>query len=662
MNVRCDNCLEEYDDASESCPHCGHVPGAPAEELLYLDPGATLNGRYAVGRVLGFGGFGIIYKAWDKKTSAVVAIKEFYPSGLVNRTPGTKAVKLVARGRAEEYEESKRRFKIEAEYLYGLSYCEGTIRVTDMFEENGTLYMVMEHLEESLEKRLAADGPMGWEDGVNMILQICDALKVVHSTGVLHRDIGPDNIMFSSDGAVKLIDFGAAKFFKDESESSATRVMKPGYSPPEQYVQGSAQGEWTDIYALGATLYNAVTGMKPEESTNRKTEDNLPTPRALNREIPEDISDAILKAMAVDVRLRFDSVEEFEKALRRETKTLSPEKEIKKRKKKRFVSALIIAVVILTGAGGVAAELISQYIAGTLPDASVFLWYELTGDAERDAAKETAIKAIIGEFTGSYRNGENVKITPKGIDAADYAEEVEKALGGGTPVLFESGSLDPQTLQNAIDVSGVVKDAQKNYECYFLDRYARYFPAMKQVPLGFSVSVIYVNTTLSDYEKRGVGNLSELLTSMPANVSGVAVEDADIPRFERTYGQGFKTARSEQFFDGTVGAYFASSTEFFEVGKTMAGRYKLLYADGDVVTAEFESLWSISNCGSDEQLVAKKLLEYMLSGNAQARLHLLNRSGLLPINKNFLDEDYVDTYKDYDGFFENIDKYVFEAK
>lgn len=211
--------------------------------------------------------------------------------------------------------------------------------------------MVMEYLEGTPLNELLKQNAMDTEQCVSVMQSICSALKTVHSEGIIHRDISPDNIFLCSSGKVKLIDFGAARFSKREDQQTVklTQVMKPGFSPPEQYQSISEQGPWTDIYALGATLYYMITGTKPVESTNRKAEDNLIPPKEIKADIPDYINDTILRAMAVDMHLRFTSADEFEKALMKEKKVLSVAKEKKRRRKKRLIGLLTAVFVVAIG-------------------------------------------------------------------------------------------------------------------------------------------------------------------------------------------------------------------------------------------------------------------------------------------------------------------------
>ena len=660
MPIRCDNCLREYDSGYKACPYCSFVNGGGASELFYLKPGTILNGSYAIGQVLGFGGFGIIYKTWDKRGNKIIAVKEYYPSGIVTRIPGKNEVKLLSDNRSDEFSEGKKRFIEEAKNTAKFKEHPNIVSIIGDFQENNTVYYAMEYLEgKSLSEYLKENTKLGVEEGVGLILSICDAIKTVHGTGILHRDISPDNIIIPPDfprGAVKLIDFGAARFSPDEKDTLDRQIMKPGYSPPEQYVVGNKQNEQIDVYALGATLFHILTGEEPEESTNRKVVDNIPVPTELNNEIPEYISNAILKAMAVDSHLRFRKVDEFVIALTRQKKVLAPKEEMKRRRVKRRNSIILITAVLLVGLSVLALSYYREKDATTLPDASISMWYVITGDVAADANKADALNAIIDDFIGVYPN---VSVSLKGIGQAQYEDEVLAVLRRDeSPVVLESDILSSDILAKTPDISDIVRKESKN--CYFLNMYTRYFPDKHQLPVGFNVAAVYVNPELTTYDKDGVENLSELLASIPADISvkGIALNEQYKNDYEATLSGSYTLANRDSYFNGETGAYFSNTSEFYEIQKLMPARYKLLYIDSETIHAEFSGLWSLLPCEGDERKACERLLRYLLSETAQDHLYIRNQSGALPLNKSIL-ESYKIVYREFDGFFAKIDSYSF---
>lgn len=342
MKIRCMNCMKEYEGEQECCPLCGFVRGTPPKEIYHLYPEVVLADRYVTGTVAACGGFGILYRAWDERLQIMVAVKEYFPSNYVNRNPGDKDIFIYTIRRKIEFQEGLESFLAEARNTAKFSSHPNIVKVYDYFRENKTAYMVMEYMDGITLKQYTKEegGKVGWQRAVEIITSICEDLQVVHEGEILHRDISPDNIMVCKDGAIKLFDFGAACFFSAEHEMSRTVVLKIGFAPPEQYQANSPQGVWTDIYALGVTLYRTITGMLPDESVNRQKavleegRDTLVKPGDLAGDIPEYLDTAICRAMAIEPSLRFDSVLEFKDALLNIKQYVEPEKKLYVRKKK----------------------------------------------------------------------------------------------------------------------------------------------------------------------------------------------------------------------------------------------------------------------------------------------------------------------------------------
>jgi tRNA A-37 threonylcarbamoyl transferase component Bud32 len=660
MPIRCDHCLQVYDSGYQACPFCGYVIGDDAAEIFYLKPGTILQDRFAVGQVLGYGGFGIIYKTWDHIENKVIAVKEYFPSGVVTRIPGKKDVKLLSDNLADAFQEGRKRFLDEARNTAKLGNHPNIVKITGEFQENNTVYYTMEFLEgKSLTEYLKENIKISVENGVGLILSICDAVKTIHRAGILHRDISPDNIIIPPDfpsGAVKLIDFGAARFSADEKVTLNQQIMKPGYSPPEQYLAKNRENEQIDIYALGATLFHILTGEKPEESTNRKVVDNIPVPGELNNEIPEHVSNAILKAMAVDLHLRFKTVDEFVQALTGKVKVQAPETEMKKRRTKRRISMISIATLLLAGLFTVLLGYFQRKDAATLPDASINMWFVVTGDAQADSSKARALEAILEEFGNAYPN---VSVSLKGIEQAQYEKEVLAAIRrGDSPVVLESAILSREILSKTPDISNIARKESQN--CYFLNLYARYFPDKNQLPVGFNAPAVYINPELSSYDGYGVGNLNELLATIPADTAmkGISLNEACRDSFEAVLSGNYTLAERDSYFNGETGIYLSDTSEFYEIQQRMPARYKMLYFDSDIIHAQFSGLWSLLPCKGNERKACERLLRYLLSETAQDHLHVQNQSGALPLNRRVLDL-YKSIYGEFGGFFVRIDNYSF---
>ncbi|GEM_PF-3011659 len=315
----CLGCMKDKGQA-EVCPFCGYREGTPAEAPQYLAPGTILSGKYLVGRGLGHGGFGMTYIARDEVLGIKLAIKEYLPQDCASRAPGSAQVVPFSGVGEQRFRAGLESFLQEARTLARFDGSPNIVGVRDFFTENGTAYLVMTYLEGiTLKQYLVRSGghPIPFEKMVGIMLPVMDALHTVHAAGLLHRDVSPDNIFLTTSGQVTLIDFGAARQALSAQQSMSV-ILKPGYAPEEQYRSRGRQGPWTDIYALGATMYRTLTGKIPPESLERLNTDCLVPPSKMGISIPAYAEKALLKAMAVKAENRFATVEEFRAALLQE--------------------------------------------------------------------------------------------------------------------------------------------------------------------------------------------------------------------------------------------------------------------------------------------------------------------------------------------------------
>lgn len=235
--------------------------------------------EYRIDGVLGQGGFGIVYGATDTHLDARVVIKEYLPEDLAYRAADDSVSPRADRD-LDHYHDGLDDFLVEARTLATFRH-PNIVRVSRFFEANRTAYMVLEYERgQSLKQWRRGQGDLSEEAIVSLMAPLLDGLAAVHRSGYLHRDIKPDNIYVRDvDGSVVLLDFGAARQAAAEKAHSGGGVVTPGYAAIEQYAGGGAQGPWTDIYSMGATLYWLVTGNKPLDSPAR-TVDRDPLPRA----------------------------------------------------------------------------------------------------------------------------------------------------------------------------------------------------------------------------------------------------------------------------------------------------------------------------------------------------------------------------------------------
>jgi serine/threonine protein kinase len=263
---------------------------------MYLSPGLVLQNRYEIRQVLGQGGFGITYLAWDRLLSLSVAIKEYLPRQFASRQPQQSEIMVFSGEAGSYYAYGLEKFLEEARALARFAHLPGIVAVRDYFAANRTAYMVMEYLDgQTLQAYLEQrGGRLPWEEALRLLTPVFSTLAQIHATGLLHRDISPDNIYLTAGGQVKLLDFGAARYFVGEHSRSLSVILKPGYAPEEQYRSKGRQGPWTDVYACAATLYRAITGQTPPDALDRLAEDTLVPPSRLGVAIPPAAEQGLL--------------------------------------------------------------------------------------------------------------------------------------------------------------------------------------------------------------------------------------------------------------------------------------------------------------------------------------------------------------------------------
>ena len=322
MSKRCLGCMELFGDEFEICPHCGYIVGTHAEEAIHIEPGTLLYDRYIIGKVLGYGGFGVTYLGWDGKLEQKVAIKEYLPGEFSTRMPGQSQVTVFNGEKSEQFHDGLKKFVEEAKHLAKFQNEQGIVKIFDSFVENDTAYIIMEYLDgETLTEYLRREKTIPEDEAVEMLMPVMESLQIVHEAGLLHRDIAPDNIFITKNGEVKLIDFGASRYATTSHSRSLTVIIKPGYSPEEQYRSRGDQGPHTDVYAIASTLYKMITGKTPPDAMERRakyenqSKDILEEPHKINKNISLNRENAILNAMNVRVEDRTADIATFIKDL-----------------------------------------------------------------------------------------------------------------------------------------------------------------------------------------------------------------------------------------------------------------------------------------------------------------------------------------------------------
>ncbi|MCM1286987.1 MAG: FHA domain-containing serine/threonine-protein kinase [Clostridium sp.] len=296
-----------------------------AEMTLELQENVCLEGRYIIKKIIGSGGFGITYKAYDNYNQKNCAIKELFPRGVVTRLADGITVSSLSPDKQRVFEHGKERFLEEAEILQRLGNVKAVVNVYDFFQENETCYFVMEYLEGINLGQLAKakGGSLPWEAVADIVSDVGNVLVQVHRMNIFHRDISPDNIFITYQGIVKLIDFGNAKNIVRADGDRLSVVLKPGFAPLEQYSTSGPQGTFTDVYSLACTMYFILTGKKLPDAMDRVKGVRYATLKQLG--YPEYISAAVDKALTLRYRERTQTIQEFLNDLRLNYKVRKPD-------------------------------------------------------------------------------------------------------------------------------------------------------------------------------------------------------------------------------------------------------------------------------------------------------------------------------------------------
>lgn len=349
------------------------------EIFIELQQGITLNnGKYVIENKIGEGGFGITYKAVQSALGRTVCIKEYFPSGKCNRNTSSKTV-FPQGAFTELYEKYRLAFVNEAKMLATLKH-PNIVEVIDVFDENNTSYMVMEFINgRNIQDIVENDGVLPYNVAINYIGQITNAIDFLHRQHILHRDIKPENIMITSEYKAILIDFGAAREFEHDKVQSHTSMFTRGYAPPEQYHKNSLKGSFTDIYALGATLYFTLTGIEPIDSATRTIE-KLKEPKELCQSVPDNANRTIMKAMELDPKNRHQTINEFMDDILNINPSQKKEPYITKLEPKKKKNALLIVFSILLSLGA-----IGYFSYWTYDKFNIHCYYLEAGDSYFDS-------------------------------------------------------------------------------------------------------------------------------------------------------------------------------------------------------------------------------------------------------------------------------------
>ena len=463
--------MKELCDADQICPDCGYDNSSPSQPAQALRCGTVLRERYLIGKMLGQGGFGITYIGYDYTLDTTVCIKEFFPAGGAMRgNDGSGRVYWSAGSTGAARLQEREVFVKEAQKAVKLRNFASVVKVWDVFYENETAYIVMEYIEGvTLKQYLVKRGAvMGAEECLDLLLPVIGDLKGVHDSGIVHRDISPDNLMIREDGKVVLLDLGAAKDMSKGSGQSSMMVAKKGFSPPEQYTEGMSIGPWTDVYAICATIYWCMTGkLLPEAMERMLGDDALKFPDS----IPELLRAVLRHGLELKPANRIKDMEELESGLKtalgKTTITITPPQK-PKLPKALGVILLIVAVSVL-----IAIPKIKEAFSGTGSD---------TAQGETVALSNTLSKDKFTAWAGKTAEEVIFENTLDGApsDAEDLSEAGDRGVlgwkdGGKLYIASEGGVRAPTDCSYLFSDPGIFDDAGKGWTNLTAVTNAQYF-------------------------------------------------------------------------------------------------------------------------------------------------------------------------------------------
>ncbi len=675
----CLNCFAQRGDY-DVCPYCGFVAGTMPAEGYLLFPGFRLWGRYVLGTVIGTGGFGVTYRAWDTRLNTMVAIKEFYPQNLVSRIPGESKVRVFSGDKQEAYHQQLQRFLAEAKSLAQFANDEHIVRVLDYFEDNGTAYIVMEYLDgETLKQYIErSGGRIPVKIALAFTTALLKALSSIHAKGIIHRDISPDNIFILRDGTIKVLDFGAARFSdKDPGDFTAGIVVKKGYAPPEQYRTNMKQGVWTDIYAAGATFYKMVTGITPEESIERTEKDSLRAPSQTGAPLDGYLDKAVMKAMALRPDLRFKSADAMLAALENRTTVDFPEEELKKRRGRNRILAVVSIVLILAMVGLIARQIAvsprSGIGSGTPIDETAITPDTITILVNEQSPRDLELFTQLAKsFTQQFPQ-HTVTIETYRYEQTKDADFFTRFTSPDAPSIFGLylEALEEADVQYRANLAPVFASLNPDDYYFLAEYYERQHDHLYYLPTSFTFEAALIDNTkakaqwgeevhaietfdqLLAWEDLSPGSVQLYPSEMPfvmAQLDPTLIREDKVDEFVRYVGSFAEQYRANTEYHYS-GDHVLDLTELNMHGSdwskaNMVGKEVIPLLSNGKLACNSMGYYSVSSyITPNRQQLAMLFMRFMLSEKGQNIMHLQN-ANYFPLHKTVL-KDYLSVYPQF---------------
>ncbi|MBE6759615.1 MAG: serine/threonine protein kinase [Ruminococcaceae bacterium] len=608
----------------------------------HLHPGMTLkDNRYKILKVVGAGGFGVVYKAFDSKLNIDVAIKELYPSSLVNRVPGEKKMIIYGKDNARQYAYLLDRFILEARSMAKFNSVKNIVNIFDCFQENNTAYIVMEFIKGKTLEQYVIDsgGKLSVERATELMNNILDGLAAIHAKGIIHRDIKPKNIFITEDGELKIIDFGAARFSSTEEQvvTRYSKVLTPGFAPPEQYRKDSKQGPYTDIYAASAVYYYMVTGVIPEISVDRVVNDDIRPLSEVAENVPECVERAISRSLELNSDLRLQTAAEVKSGLNGQKLIRYVAEEKKMRFRRRIIIIAATAALLLFAAVGVVVYKMAHAqditIDGILTeDTTVSISIPLAENGDISDGQLSAWGNVAQSFEAyiSENSEKNVKLELKYLSSLTYDKDVQ---ANPTDIYFSSDNSEAPEMEYITRL--ISAEDTMLYSSYMEDD-----DAPNSYIVAFDPTVLYVNEKLLSSIDRSLSvddfrSISDILSVRAGDdVKLLTVNPVDqeyyleIARFDT---DSYFTPLDE-FCMGNVLFYIGHLSDNFTVSDAMPGFYAVSAAPDveDIRAIGYE--WQINGDSEENQVNAAQLLLSYITGEDVQDALFVQTGHMIPVN------------------------------
>lgn len=600
---------------SHVCPHCGYEEKISAT-ANHLPPRTLLQSRYLIGAVIGIGGFGIVYKAFDLKLNRIIAVKELFPPSLVNRIAGQQEVIITSGSNVPQFMYMLDRFRTEAKSLSRLVNNPNITGIYDCIDANNTAYIIMECLDgETLDNRLNRQGKLNPLEALRITTAMLDGLSAAHAYGIIHRDIKPSNIFICRDGSVRIIDFGAAGFvgFEEDPRMICSKVFTDGFAPPEQYREDAEQGPYTDIYAAGATMYCMLTAHIPPPSPDLLKNVKLAPPSKWAPGVPESMERAILRAMSLDPRIRFATAEQFKTALMSNRGVRTEPEELAARKRRRTAAVAAVLLVLCAVAFGgwyylqqLRSSGSSQVMLTADEDISVYVCV-----SEEDREELQAVYDTIEMGFAEYASGMTDHTITANVECVTEKELSAAADGEEAPVLMCGKSFGTPS--------------ESDWLTSLLDS-SYMFPSGAEggFVTAFDMDVLYVNKKL--LAAAGADDIS--LDSMES-VAALGQVNAAPDLFGKYDSFAVSDSALDDFCAGRSIFCAARASDIRTVSQALPGYCSAVAIPGGSIEAGYVDVWYINGeTTENRQHTAELFLAYLAGDEAQDVLCLQNSCGI----------------------------------